>query len=166
MLGSGKVYGGARCLAEAHHDLLQVCSQHSAKGKMFMTETEGRALVISNDCPRQRLHGDFENAPGVGEMENSSKDAEDEEQRAGYLATVCEGTVMRLWTCEGSHPSKCNVSQNRVKELGRLSVVRLAKMPRYSGFVGSRRTLSPTLIGTPSTLSRLRAMGIWRVLRQ
>lgn len=41
-------------------------------------------------------------------------------------------TEKGLWICEGSRHSVPMVSKSREKELGRLSVVRLVKMPPYS----------------------------------
>lgn len=48
---------------------------------------------------------------------------------------VSAGTKMRLWMCEESHRSVRMVLQSHVKNSGPVSVVRLVKLPPYSGFI-------------------------------
>lgn len=42
---------------------LQVYRQQLAAGKLYMYQSGERAFATYADCPRQRLHSDFENAP-------------------------------------------------------------------------------------------------------
>lgn len=53
---------------------LQMCVLHFAPSKVYIPRWGGRILVMSVDCPRQRLHGDFESAPGSEESEEQADD--------------------------------------------------------------------------------------------
>lgn len=57
---------------------LQVCLQQIADRKMYMPKTLGRVLVISNDCPRQKLHSESKSAPRVRKKEDGPEGGEDE----------------------------------------------------------------------------------------
>lgn len=94
--------------------------------------------MTSKGCPRQKLHSDFANGPwtqdGTGPVE------EDEYETAGYFAMVSTAVDMPLWICEGSHRSVRMVSEDRVGDLGRVSVVRLVTVPPFSVIVVSGDT--------------------------
>lgn len=60
---------------------------------------------------------------------------EHESQECEYSAMVSERFQMLLCICKGSHRSGCAVHQSRVRELGRVSVVRLVKEPPFSVLV-------------------------------
>lgn len=62
---------------------LQVCQQHLAAESMFRLRSGGRVLVASRDCPRQRLHCDFKNAPWSEENGEQWDDTETQSEAAG-----------------------------------------------------------------------------------
>lgn len=98
----------------------------------------GRVLVTSNDWQRQRLHSNFKNAPWAGKNEGGPQVVRNENRTARYFAMVSADTEMRLWTCGGLHRGESMIFQSRMKELGRVSVARLVKIPPYSAIVASR----------------------------
>lgn len=61
---------------------LQVCQQHACTAKVNMHQSGRRRLSTSADCPRQRLHSDFDNALWNAENEKRSDETEVEIQAA------------------------------------------------------------------------------------
>lgn len=61
---------------------LQMCQPQIAERNMYMSQTGERVIVAPRDRPRQRLHSNLENAPWVGEKEDGSQSAEDENKTA------------------------------------------------------------------------------------
>lgn len=82
---------------------LQVCRQYPAAREMYMPQSEGRVFIASRDCPRQRLHSDFENVPWNEENEERPHGMEAKSQAAEYFVMVSRRAEMPLWIFEGSH---------------------------------------------------------------
>lgn len=98
---------------------------------MYMPRSGGRVHVPPKDCPRQKLHGDFENAPWNEENEEKADDNEVESHAAGSFVMVTGKFEMPLQICGGSHRSVRAVHQCPAKKLGRVSVVRLVTVPPF-----------------------------------
>lgn len=103
-------------------------------------KTGGRAFVVSKSCTRIKLRRDLKNAPWVCQKRAGRQGAENKHQTYGYRVKVSADTEMRLWICEGTHGVVRRVSQNPVKKLGRVSVVRLVKVPSYCVIVEAGET--------------------------
>lgn len=65
-------------------------------------------------------------------MKDGLQGAENEDQTAWEFAVISARKEMQLWKFEESHRFVRRIPQSRVKELGRVSVVRLVKVPPYS----------------------------------
>lgn len=99
--------------------------------KMYMNQSGGRIFVAPADCPRQRLHNGLKNAPCNEENEKQADDTKTDGQTAGYFEMIRAGFGVLLWICESSRQSVCPVHLSWKKELGRVSVVRLVKVPPF-----------------------------------
>lgn len=119
---------------------LQVCRQHAAVGKIYVSQSGGRVFVISMVYPRQRLHSNFENASWNEKKEKGPEDTGAESLPAGYFAIVSGSTEITLRICKGSHPSGRAIPKSRVKELGLVSVFGLVKVLPYSVVVINENT--------------------------
>lgn len=92
-----------------------------------MPVTGGRWLATSKDCPRQLLHTDFNTRSG-----NAGDTSED---CPGYFALCSGENAASIWICEGSHKSVRQISESRLKDLGKSSIVRLVVIPPFSVIV-------------------------------
>lgn len=88
---------------------LQVCRQHPDAKKMYIPQSKGKILVSLRDCPRQKLHSYFENAPYNEGNEKQSDDMDVESQAAGYFAIVRGRYEAPFRICEGSRRTVCGV---------------------------------------------------------
>lgn len=70
-------------------------------------------------------------APWNEEQEKHPDEMKAESQAAGYFAMISKKFELSLRVCGGSLPSVCIVHESRVKEQGRVGVVRPVKVPHF-----------------------------------
>lgn len=111
----------------------------------------------SANCPRQRLHSDFGNAPRKEDNEEPSYDTETEIQTTGYLTMVSGNLQVSLSICQHSHRSVGAVHQSWVKELGPAGVVRPVKVSPFAVLVVRKGTFHAGLVWTDASTVHMSA---------
>ena len=99
-------------------------SERRGTRSMSVPVTGGRFLLTSRDCPRQRMHTDFE----VNQYRSPTRNP-------GYFVVVTSANPSPIWVVDGSHFSIRHPGEE-MKKLSKWTLAEKIMIPPYSVFVG------------------------------